>query len=186
MTRPAIMTGAIATFDWAATPLGAKGLWPAELRTTVVLCLGADYPTAVFWGDEWRFFCNDASSATLKRDTPVLGQPAANVWGKWWAPMAEAFAQIVATVSGTNAAKNGALSDKKGHIDLDWKTTRDGFNLEWHEPGGPPVFEPRKRGFGMRMIECVLTSDLTRKVDVTFATSGVRCRIVAIGKGNIA
>ena len=94
------MTDAIATFDWAATPLGAKGLWPAELRTTVALCLGADYPTAVFWGDEWRFLYNDAFSAALKRDTPVLGQPAANVWGKWWPPMAKAFAQIVATGSG--------------------------------------------------------------------------------------
>lgn len=87
---------------------------------------------------------------------------------------------------GTNAAKYGALSNKKGHIDLDWKTTRDGFNLEWHERGGPPVFEPRSHGFAMRMIERALTSDLTGKVDVTFATSGVRCRIKAIGKGNIA
>ena len=87
---------------------------------------------------------------------------------------------------GTNAAKYGALSNKKGHIDLDLKTTRDGFNLEWHERGGPPVFEPRSHGFAMRMIERALTSDLTGKVDVTFATSGVRCRIKAIGKGNIA
>lgn len=94
------MTDTCATFDWAARPLGAKGLWPAELRTTVALYLGADDPTAVLWGDEWRVLYNDAFNAALKRDTPVLGQPAANVWNKWWPPMAKVFAQIVATGSG--------------------------------------------------------------------------------------
>lgn len=87
---------------------------------------------------------------------------------------------------GTNAAKYGALPNKKGHIDLKWKTMGGGFNIEWHERGGPPVFQPRNRGFGMRTIERVLASDLTGKVNVTFATSGVRCRIEAIGRGNMA
>lgn len=79
VTCPAMITDAIASFDWAAAPLDEKVERPAALQTTVAPCLGADYPTAVFWGDERRFLYNDAFSAALKRDTPVLGQPAAAV-----------------------------------------------------------------------------------------------------------
>ena len=33
--------------DWASSPLGDPGGWPAELRTIVALVLDAPYPAAV-------------------------------------------------------------------------------------------------------------------------------------------
>jgi PAS domain S-box-containing protein len=94
------MADAIAAFDWAATPVGPRAGWSAELRTTVALCLGANYPAAVYWGEDWRFLYNDAALTVLNDSTRILGKPAADVWGKWWPEMDKAFAYIVATGRG--------------------------------------------------------------------------------------
>lgn len=109
------MTNTIASFDWATTPLGPMTEWPAELRTTVSLCLGADYPAAVYWGDDWRFMHNNAFLSVLNRDIPILGQPAAKVWGKWWPEMEKAFARIAATGSGITET-NRKFQLREGNI----------------------------------------------------------------------
>lgn len=62
----------------------------------------------------------------------------------------------------TNAVKYGALSTPTGAISLTWRIDEiDGdpqFRLRWQEQGGPPVEQPRRRGFGSRLIERSLPS----------------------------
>jgi two-component sensor histidine kinase len=54
----------------------------------------------------------------------------------------------------TNAVKYGALSGAKGQIDLKWSHKIDGeLALHWNEMGGPAVQMPRRRGFGIQVIE---------------------------------
>jgi PAS domain S-box-containing protein len=81
---------------------------------------------------------------------------------------------------GTNAAKYGALSTPQGRVTLNWRLTDDGrFNFLWQESNGPAVSPPKRQGFGLRMIERALTTDLQGKVTLEFAPDGIICRIVA-------
>jgi PAS domain S-box-containing protein len=115
------MTDAIDAFDWAATPLGVKTAWTAELRTTVTLCMGANYPSAVYWGPDWRMLYNDAALSVLMNNRDLLGLPAAKVWGKWWPEIEKAFAQISQTGSGIiETNRNFHLRDGSIRRDTFW------------------------------------------------------------------
>ncbi|HEY8381013.1 MAG TPA: sensor histidine kinase [Microvirga sp.] len=83
----------------------------------------------------------------------------------------------------TNAVKYGALSNKSGIVRVSWKVqngaTPPRLVLRWTEAGGPPVVAPRRRGFGSRLIERSLASDLDGQVDIAFAPTGVVCTVNA-------
>jgi PAS domain S-box-containing protein len=84
---------------------------------------------------------------------------------------------------GTNAAKYGALSAPSGQVRIDWTVTPGPdtarLALTWTESGGPPVIAPTRRGFGSRLIERGLTSELSGEARIDFAPQGVVCRIEA-------
>jgi len=81
---------------------------------------------------------------------------------------------------GTNAAKYGALSRPEGRVAINWALTNDrDFAFLWQETCGPPVSAPVREGFGIRMIERALSSDLNGKVSINFAPDGIVCRITA-------
>lgn len=91
----------------------------------------------------------------------------------------------------TNAVKYGALSDEHGCVQVDWSSSPGGqpgrFCLNWVESGGPPVRAPAKRGFGSRLIERILASDLDGRVDLDFRPQGIACLIEgAVGPGTQA
>ena len=77
----------------------------------------------------------------------------------------------------TNAAKYGALSSDNGAAEVRWIKEDETFILDWRERGGPPVTKPSKTGFGTRLLERVVASDLGGAVDIVFDRSGVTCRI---------
>ena len=79
----------------------------------------------------------------------------------------------------TNAAKYGALSNDKGTIDLHWTVEEEKLILVWSEGGGPPVVKPRETGFGTRLLQRGVASDLAAKVTIDFDPSGVVCTISA-------
>lgn len=81
---------------------------------------------------------------------------------------------------GTNAAKYGSLSTPEGKVAIRWRLSDNRrFDFEWRESGGPPVSPPKRQGFGLRMIERALTTDLQGKVTVDFEDDGIVCRIEA-------
>jgi PAS domain S-box-containing protein len=81
----------------------------------------------------------------------------------------------------TNAAKYGALATPGGHVEFRWRIEErdDTFRAEWKEFGGPPVAAPKRRGFGARLIEQGLASELGGDVALEFAAAGLVCRIEA-------
>ncbi len=79
----------------------------------------------------------------------------------------------------TNAVKYGALSVEGGCVAIGWEATATGFCLTWRERGGPPVAKPTRHGFGVRMIERALASDLGGTVSIDFAPAGLICTIDA-------
>jgi PAS domain S-box-containing protein len=78
----------------------------------------------------------------------------------------------------TNAVKYGALSVAGGKVLVAWRKSRPGrLHVEWREMGGPPVSPPQRRGFGSRLIEQALASDLNGDARLYFPSEGVRCRM---------
>ena len=79
----------------------------------------------------------------------------------------------------TNAIKYGSLSQPGGHVDVSWSVTDDDLELVWVEAGGPPVKEPSRKGFGSRLIQNGLATELNGKVDIDYRPGGLVCTIAA-------
>src|SRR5581483_3481985 len=82
----------------------------------------------------------------------------------------------------TNAAKYGALSLPSGHVSITWRRVPagegHGIEIIWLEERGPKVKAPRQRGFGTMVIEDSLQRALDAEVEMKFAPTGLRCRIL--------
>ncbi|WP_293452903.1 PAS domain S-box protein [Phenylobacterium sp.] len=81
----------------------------------------------------------------------------------------------------TNAVKYGALSNDEGRVALNWTLDEADHHLTltWVETGGPPVRPPTRRGFGSRLIERSLKSELGGQAAMTYAPDGFRCALEA-------
>lgn len=82
----------------------------------------------------------------------------------------------------TNALKYGALSNARGQVSIGWRVSEGPeprLTMRWEEHGGPPVAQPVHRGFGSRMIERALASDLRGTVLLDFRPEGLVCEIDA-------
>lgn len=87
----------------------------------------------------------------------------------------------------TNAVKYGALSDPNGRVRVSWKREPGHFLFEWRESDGPPPApEPRRRGFGTRLIERTLAAELGGSVEMTFEPTGLLCRVSTTETAKIA
>jgi two-component sensor histidine kinase len=64
----------------------------------------------------------------------------------------------------TNAIKYGPLSKKGGTIDISWHVEDDWLKVKWHEHTLGPTPPTSKQGFGTRLIEVLVVSDLHGKL----------------------
>ncbi len=81
----------------------------------------------------------------------------------------------------TNAGKYGALSNGEGRVTIEWRLDQsvgaDTFVMAWTESGGPAVHAPEKRGFGSTVVGRLAEMKLGAKVDLRFASAGLRWRL---------
>jgi len=80
----------------------------------------------------------------------------------------------------TNAAKYGALSTRDGRVAISSRLDSNGtdrLRICWSEHAGPPVRQPLRRGFGMKLIEEALVYETEGDVTLRFLPVGVRCEI---------
>jgi PAS domain S-box-containing protein len=71
----------IATFDWAATPIGPIEGWPHALKYTVGLMLPSPVPLVLLWGEQGVMIYNDAYSEFAGgRDSRLLGSNVREGW----------------------------------------------------------------------------------------------------------
>jgi two-component system CheB/CheR fusion protein len=82
---------------------------------------------------------------------------------------------------GTNAAKYGALSHHDGRVRVAWQV-EDGdqsrrVRLRWEERSGFEVEPPKRKGFGMRLIERACTHELEGEVELNYAREGLVCTL---------
>lgn len=94
--------------------------------------------------------------------------------------LAQDFAIVLHELT-TNAAKHGALSDRRGKLSVTWRflSERNGdsfLSLEWVEHGGPKTEPPKHFGFGMAVVR-ESGSILGGTASVEFASEGLRYRL---------
>lgn len=82
----------------------------------------------------------------------------------------------------TNAAKHGALSTFGGQVEVNWRIEpgeeRPMLHFSWTEHGGPRVAAPARQGFGSRLLQRVLTTQLQAHVNMDFQEEGLRFTMV--------
>ena len=71
-------------FPWPKSELGDPHGWPASLRTACRICLTSRFPMIVWWGEQLRFFYNDAYLPLLGSKHPALEKPGEAVWTEIW------------------------------------------------------------------------------------------------------
>jgi len=76
----------------------------------------------------------------------------------------------------TNACKYGALSSNSGQVTVIWEMLSGPAGqmlaVQWSERGGPPVTEPERKGFGLRLVTKVIPD---ASVKLTFDPAGLIC-----------
>ena len=80
----------------------------------------------------------------------------------------------------TNAAKYGALSRKRGNIEITWQVSGDiekSVGLIWQERGGPTIKARASTGFGTKLIDHVISHDLDGRTKTDFDPTGLRWTI---------
>ena len=97
--QPLEMSKLVATFDWAATPLGPAGAWPDSLNAVVRIVLTSGFPMWMAWGPELTVLYNDAyARTTLGRKHPwALGKPAPEVWPEIWKEIGPLIRRVMET-----------------------------------------------------------------------------------------
>ncbi len=79
----------------------------------------------------------------------------------------------------TNAAKYGALSTGRGRIAIIWRVEAGVLHLDWRESGGPPVEPPTRQGFGSRLLQRVLTTQVQAQITTDYAPEGFHLTLAA-------
>lgn len=83
----------------------------------------------------------------------------------------------------TNAAKYGALSQEGGVVRLSWEVVNvlrpHRLQFTWIEIGGPPVTAPTRTGFGTKLIERVIASEINGKAEIDYQPNGVIFKVAA-------
>lgn len=75
----------------------------------------------------------------------------------------------------TNAIKHGALSNRDGHIAMNWVLQEgERIALQWQERGGPEVTPPSRGGFGSRLIRLEMTHELNGGVELLYEAGGLK------------
>jgi PAS domain S-box-containing protein len=94
-------------------------------------------------------------------------------------PKATVALSMVLHELAANAARHGALSASSGRVTLSWsiETSKRGTSimLHWRETGGPPVVEPERRGFGLKLVQRSIVQELSGQAEIAFAPTGLLC-----------
>lgn len=164
---------AIQTLRGTETPAEAR---EAFLRRITALAAAHDILTREQWDGagvaeiaEGVLRALDGAAQRVKLDGPTVKlSPRAAL------SLSMAFHEL-----GTNALKYGALSRPEGEVRLAWRLDEASLEVDWRERGGPQVEAPGSRGFGSRLLEQGLATELRGEVRMAFEREGLRCTIRA-------
>ncbi|MEG3181907.1 PAS domain-containing protein [Sphingomonas sp. LT1P40] len=152
----------IRAHDWHANPLGEIDTWPQPLRFALGICMGSEFPTAIYWGSDLRLFYNDAwATIPAERHPWALGQRGADVFPEIWAVVGPQFARVIETGEGF-AAYDQRLDMMRGG--------------RTHETYWNYSFTPIRDEFG------AVVGILNQGNETTRAVLGERARLAEVGR----
>ena len=94
---PGEMAARVASFDWAATSLGAREDWSQSLKVIVATILASQFPMAVRWGWDFVQIYNDGYRSILGEKHPcALGRPFREAWPETQAQLGPLHQAILA------------------------------------------------------------------------------------------
>ncbi len=81
----------------------------------------------------------------------------------------------------SNAARHGGLSSPAGALRLSWRVVREGtterFAMDWIESGNESVSAPKRRGFGLRLIDTVIKEQIGGQIAIDYRPEGIAVRM---------
>jgi two-component sensor histidine kinase len=81
----------------------------------------------------------------------------------------------------TNSVKHGALSASAGTLDVSGRTEDGEVHITWAETGGPELsHEPQMTGFGSRMIQRTVASQLAGSLSYDWQPSGLVATLIML------
>ena len=109
----------------------------------------------------------------------------------WLGPTAAVTLAMAMHELATNAAKYGSLSVPQGRVSVTWNHdlgggTQPAIDLLWEETNGPHVAPLKNRGFGSRLIEQGVQSELNGEVRLELAGTGARCTMRLLLSSKVA
>lgn len=123
-----------------------------------------------------------------KKDRVIVNGPEVLLAPQAFSSMALVMHEMI-----TNSAKYGAISDRKGRVEVDLSIDdAGGLLVSWKEIDGPPVKAPERRGFGSTIIERTIPFELKGEADIAYDIDGVTAsfrvpeNFVIAGKGDFA
>jgi anti-anti-sigma factor len=143
---------ALAERDWAATPLGPPGTWPAGLRGAVRMLLTSRFSMWMAWGPELTMFYNDSYRRdTLRTKHPwALGRPCREVWAEIWDDIGPRIESVLSTGEATWDSGLRLVLERGGYPEETYHT----FSYS-------PLADESGRVAGML---CVVTEDTDRVI----------------------
>src|SRR5689334_1283364 len=78
----------------------------------------------------------------------------------------------------TNAVKYGSLSVSSGRLRVDWSHNKAELVIRWSESGGPPVKAPTRQGFGTRLLDPVVRTELGSRFKFDWNPNGLLFEMV--------
>ncbi|PXA93036.1 PAS domain S-box protein [Nostoc sp. 3335mG] len=107
--------------DWSDHPFGVPETWPAPLRFAIDLALGSAFPTAIYWGPDFRLLYNDAwAPIPAERHPHALGRCGIEVWPEIWDVVGPQMQQAVDQNRGFTAYDQPLRMERAGKIAETW------------------------------------------------------------------
>lgn len=165
---------ALQTFKGSAMPVATTKAFESRLAA---LAAAHNLLTRSNWGDtSLAELASETLQATWSHDARIrLQGPRVILQPKQAVTLAMALHELC-----TNAIKYGALSTESGHVEIHWSVLgqpEPRLKLVWRESGGPPVEQPRRRGFGSRMVLQALAHEFAGQVTMDFRPDGLICTL---------
>ena len=113
---------------------------------------------------ELRAFINSSKTITLSGPALTVSADVAPL-------LALVFHELV-----SNSVKYGALSPKGESLDVAWKEDSGGLEILWSERVSFPVEAPKRRGFGLTLIERSVPHECKGTCDINFKPEGLEVR----------
>ncbi|HWL81391.1 MAG TPA: HWE histidine kinase domain-containing protein [Roseomonas sp.] len=102
--------------------------------------------------------------------------------GIWLAPEAVQAIAMVSHELTSNAVRHGALAGTEGELAVRWAMLPDGrLKMDWAEHmavAAGVVQKPRRRGFGLRMVDATVRSQLGGSISLDWQPEGLHCSMI--------